>query len=88
MEARHYGYSQGLDTKIPYGFSVTDADLIMKDGKSIEHTGVTPDEIVLPTGQDLATGRDPVLARAAVLAGAKLDPTEAGKMFPFEWAPF
>jgi C-terminal processing protease CtpA/Prc len=88
MEARHYPYSQGLDTKIFYGFSVTDADLIMKDGKSIEHTGVTPDEIVLPTGQDLAAGRDPVLARAAELAGAKLTPADAGKMFPFEWEPF
>lgn len=88
MEARHYPYSQGLDTKIFYGFSVTDADLIMKDGKSIEHTGVTPDEVVLPTGQDLAAGRDPVLARAAELAGEKLSPAEAGKMFPFEWEPF
>ncbi len=88
MEALRYSYSQGLETKIFYGFSITDADLIMKDGKSLEHAGVTPDETVLPTAQDLANGRDPVLARAAELAGIKLDPAEAGKMFPFEWAPF
>jgi C-terminal processing protease CtpA/Prc len=88
MEARGYGYSQGVDTIITYGFSVTEADLIMKDGKSLEHTGVTPDEIVIPTGRDLATGRDPVLSRAVELAGGKLDPAAAGKLFPFEWVPF
>jgi C-terminal processing protease CtpA/Prc len=87
MEAVHYGGSQGADTKIFYGFSITEADLTMKDGKSLEHTGVTPDEIILPTAQDLASGRDPVLARALELAGYKVDPVAAGKMFPFEWLP-
>ena len=88
MEARGYRYSQGADTIIEYGFSVTEADLIMKDGKSLEHVGVTPDEIINPTGHDLAMGQDPVLARAVELAGGKLDPVEAGKLFPFEWLPF
>jgi C-terminal processing protease CtpA/Prc len=88
MEARGYSYEQGVDTIITYGFSVTEADLIMKDGASLEHVGVTPDEVILPTGQDLATSQDPVLARAVELAGAKLDPTQAGKMFPYEWLPF
>lgn len=88
MEARGYSYHQGMDTQIFYAFSVTEADLIMKDGRSIEHVGVTPDETVLPAAQDLAAGRDPVLARAAEIAGLKLDPAEAGKLFPFEWLPF
>jgi C-terminal processing protease CtpA/Prc len=87
MEARGYSGSQGADTKIFYGFSVTEADLIMKDGKSLEHVGVTPDEIVIPTARDLATGRDPALTRAAELAGLNLEPAAAGKMFPFEWLP-
>jgi carboxyl-terminal processing protease len=87
MEARHYSGSQGMDTKIFYGFSITEADLTMKDGKSLEHTGVTPDELILPTAQDLASGKDPVLARAFELAGHKVDPGAAGKMFPFEWLP-
>ncbi len=88
MEARGYDYQQGLDTVIAYGFSVTEADLIMKDGTSLEHVGVTPDQVILPTGRDLATGQDPVLAQAVELAGAKLDPAQAGKMFPYEWLPF
>jgi C-terminal processing protease CtpA/Prc len=87
MEALHYSCSQGADTKFFYGFSVTDADLIMADGNSLEHTGVVPDEVILPTGQDLSAGRDPVLAHAAELAGLHLEPAEAGKMFPFEWLP-
>jgi carboxyl-terminal processing protease len=86
MEALGYGGAQGsLDLAVFYGFSVTDADLIMKDGKSLEGTGVVPDELLLPTGADLAAGRDPVMARAAKLAGIDLDPIAAGKLFPFEW---
>ena len=87
MEARVYPDSQGTDVKIFYGFVVTDANLLMSDGKSLEKTGVVPDEVILPTGADLAAGRDVVLAHAAELVGVKLDPVEAGKLFPFEWTP-
>ena len=74
-----------VDGFIPYGVSVTDADIIMADGKSLEHAGVAPDELLLPTPADLAAGRDPVLARALALLGAPLDAHAAGKMFPVEW---
>jgi carboxyl-terminal processing protease len=88
MEALRYVEAEGVGSQIYYGFSVTEADLTMKDGKSLEKTGVVPDEVVLPTAADLAAGRDPVLAHAAELAGVKLDPADAGKMFPYEWMPF
>jgi C-terminal processing protease CtpA/Prc len=88
MEAKHYRYEQGADVKFFYGFSVTDADLIMTDGKSLEHVGVIPDERSLPMAQDIFTGADPVLARAFELAGVAITPAEAGKLFPFEWEPF
>jgi C-terminal processing protease CtpA/Prc len=88
MESRYYPFSQGADTQILYGASITDADLLMTDGKSLEHNGVIPDEAMLPTAQDLAQNRDPVLSRAAELAGVALDPAAAGKLFPVEWRPF
>lgn len=87
MEAKHYSEKIGADTVIFYGASITDSNLIMTDGKSLEHTGVMPDEVVLPSAQDVASGRDPVLAHAAELLGVKISPEEAGKAFPYEWAP-
>ena len=70
---------------LPFGFSVTVADVIMKDGRSLERVGVVPDEMLIPTQEDLAAGRDPVLARAAASLGATLDPIAAGKLFPLLW---
>jgi carboxyl-terminal processing protease len=88
MEAKHYNYKLGADSVIFYGASITDADLIMTDGKSLEHNGVVPDEVVLPSAEDLAYGRDPALARAAGIAGTRLSPEAAGKLFPYEWPRF
>jgi C-terminal processing protease CtpA/Prc len=76
---------EGLEGVIVYGASITNADLIMKDGKSLERAGVVPDEKLLITSEDLAAGRDPVLAKAVALAGGQLDPVAAGKLFPIEW---
>ena len=85
MRARGYSHKMGADVVIFYGASVTDADLVLSDGKSLEHVGVTPDKLLLPTGADLAAGRDPVLAYAASLAGINLAPEKAGTLFPIEW---
>ena len=85
MRAIHSSHQLGADTVVFYGVSVTDADLVMTDGKSLEHTGVTPDELLLPTASDLAAKRDPILARAAELAGFKITPERAGALFPVEW---
>jgi len=85
MRSRYYGHQIGQGTVMFYGTSITDADLLMSDGKSLENVGVIPDGRILPTAQDLASGRDPVLSRAAASVGVEIDPTEAGALFPIEW---
>jgi carboxyl-terminal processing protease len=88
MEAEFFQHQTGGDTGgafIVYGAEVTVADIVMTDGRSLEHAGVTPDALVLPTASDLANGRDPVLAKAAEMVGVTMTPEEAGKLFPYEW---
>jgi C-terminal processing protease CtpA/Prc len=85
MRAQHFSHDIGMDIKIFFASSVTDADVIMTDGKSLENAGVTPDELLLPTAEDLAANRDPVLAHAAELAGVELSAEKAGTLFPYEW---
>ena len=87
MRSRTYVHQMGVDTVVMYAASVTDADIIMSDGKSLEQVGVTPDETSLPTAENLRARQDPVLSRAAATLGIKLDPVEAAKLFPFKWRP-
>jgi len=84
MESRFYPHETALDSQVYYGASITGADLIMADGKSLEHVGVDPDILMLPTAQALTSGKDPVLAKAASIVGGKLSPEEAGAAFPYE----
>jgi C-terminal processing protease CtpA/Prc len=85
MRGKTYWHQFGQNLLVYYGMEVTDADVVNPDGKSLEHVGVTPDEVMLPTADDLAAGRDPVLAHAAKLAGLSLTPEKAGTLFPVEW---
>lgn len=85
MRAMFYDHQTGLDVIVPYGVSVTDADIVMTDGNSLEHVGVIPDELKLPTPADMAAKRDPVLSYAISLVGGKITPEKAGEMFPIEW---
>jgi len=85
MESIFYPLQIGVDRPLNFGISATDADVIMADGQSLEHIGVSPDELLLPTAQDMSLNHDPVMARAASLVGIQLDPKKAGELFPIEW---
>jgi carboxyl-terminal processing protease len=86
MAARHHDHEVGVDVVAFYGVSVTEADIIMSDGKSLEHVGVIPDELKLPTAKDLAAQRDPVLAFTLSLVGVTITSEKAGAIFPIEWS--
>jgi C-terminal processing protease CtpA/Prc len=65
-----------------YAVSVTIGNVRMRDGRGLERVGVRPDSLVLPSTEDLAVGRDPVLAHAVSFLGGALTPEEAGQLFP------
>ena len=85
MQATYFAGKIGVDSLILFGAYVTNADVIMTDGKRLEGVGVVPDELALPEAEDLAAGRDPVLARAIAAAGGTIDAVQAGKLFPRTW---
>ncbi len=68
-----------------YGASITNADVIMSDGKSLEHVGVMPNAVLIPTATDLANNQDPVLAEAVKLLGGNITPAQAGNFFRYNW---
>jgi C-terminal processing protease CtpA/Prc len=79
------GGLEAAEGVLVYYASITSADLIMHDGRSLEKAGVNPDELILPAPTDMAAGRDPVMARAVAALGGSLDAAAAGAMFPVEW---
>ena len=85
MQSRSVPMKLGADSIIPYGMSITNADVIMPDGTSLEHAGVTPHIELIPTGADLLAGRDPILSTAFKLLEQSVSPEDAGKMFPRNW---
>lgn len=85
MQSRGVPMELGADTIVPYGMNMTHADVIMTDGKSLEHIGVTPQLEILLTGADLAAQRDTVLSEALKLLGQTVTPEQAGKFFPYKW---
>jgi C-terminal processing protease CtpA/Prc len=85
MRSIYRNYEMGTERVVFWGANITNADVIMSDGASLERTGVVPDELMLPKPADMAAKRDVVLARALELAGTNIDPAKAGSLFPVEW---
>ena len=84
MESQFFQRELGMDSIIFFGTSVTIADLIMKDGRSLEKVGVTPDVLLISSGSDMALKRDIVLAKAIESLGVKITPEAAGAIFPID----
>ena len=85
MRTRVFQSHVGVDIVTFFGAAITESDLIMKDGQSLEGKGVTPDEVILPTPRELRAHADPVLARACAVFGISVKPEVAGRWFPYEW---
>ncbi len=75
----------GAGQLLYFAVSVTVADVIMPDGKSLEKVGVIPDMLGFPTGQEIAEQKDPILSYAAKQFGIDISPEKAGTMFPVKW---
>lgn len=75
-----FGHAAGFTKYLGYGAAITIADVTMSDGSRLERVGVVPDRLVLPTGADMATGRDPQMATALEIVGMKLTPEQAARV--------
>lgn len=84
MQSKGVSFDAGVANVIAYGMNLTRADVIMSDGKSLEHVGVVPNEVIIPTAKDIFQRSDPVMSRALELSGVTINPIEAGKFFPVE----
>lgn len=78
MASRGYPRQVSGRTAVFYATSITIWDVVLPDGTRLENAGVTPDELILPTGRQLAAGHDPVLARALQRFGRSVDEAQAG----------
>lgn len=85
MVSRFFPRQEGVDRVAFFGSSITIADPVMSDGKSLENVGVEPDRLILATPKDIAADKDPVLSAAAAELGYNIPPEVTGKMFPLEW---
>ncbi len=81
MRGLFFSHKVGTEVAIYYGVSVTVADLVHPDGRSLEKTGVTPDTVMLPSADDLEMRRDPVLSAVARTLDVVLDPVAAYRLY-------
>ena len=83
MESIHHSFQAGADIQIFYGLHHQCRPHYggwQEPGENRSNARRS----ILPTASQLAERQDPVVARAAELAGIKLDPAAASKLFPFE----
>jgi C-terminal processing protease CtpA/Prc len=58
----------GIVYMIPFGVAITVSRAVMPDGVELEDHGVVPDQMCIPSEDDLRSGKDPCLEKAKALA--------------------
>jgi C-terminal processing protease CtpA/Prc len=53
---------------VEFGTEIAVAKVVMENGEELENRGVTPDDLCVPTPEDLRNERDPCLKRALAMA--------------------
>ena len=81
VKTKFFAHSSWVTYGSPFGLQVPVSEIVLANGDRLNEKGVVPDQVVLPSQSDLAQQRDPVMARAAELAGFKLSPEDAGLVF-------
>jgi C-terminal peptidase prc len=66
--ARFFPEQEGVDSIIPYGVEVTIGHVMFPGDEDLEKRGVTPDQLCIPTPEQLAAKQDPCYFRAKELA--------------------
>jgi C-terminal processing protease CtpA/Prc len=66
--AEMFGGRGGSIYSIPFGVAITVSRAVLPDGSELEGRGVRPDEMCVPTDEDLRLARDPCLDKALSLA--------------------
>jgi carboxyl-terminal processing protease len=82
MRSRIHSHRSGTQTVALYATSVTDADVILRDGTRLEGVGVLPDVRLLPTGSSLAAKRDPAMDEALRRLGYSIPAEGVAISFP------
>lgn len=54
--------------RVYYGTEIAFSKFVLENGEELENRGVTPDEMCVPTANDIKTDKDPCLDRALALA--------------------
>jgi C-terminal processing protease CtpA/Prc len=78
--AQMFGGSGGSIVSIPFGVSITISRALMPDGSELEDHGVRPDDMCVPTEEDLRLAKDPCLERALSLAREAISKAAAHSM--------
>jgi C-terminal peptidase prc len=86
--ANYFPEMVGTDVVVPFAIQVAVARFVFPNGEEIEGKGVIPDQLCIPTEQNIREGRDPCRDQALALARKELQlpevpdpkPTKEGKV--------